>query len=315
MGGAPLGNLFDRVPEPVALATVEAAWAAGIRHFDTAPHYGAGLSEHRLGAALRGRPRAEFVLSTKVGRVLEPAADVPERAEGFVGALPFRRRLDYSADGARRSIEDSLQRLGMNRIDIVYIHDVSEDWLGPDWTGHMANAMAGAAKVLGRMREEGTIGAWGLGVNLVAPCLAALEVADPDVFLLAGRYTLLDNAALDTLFPACAARGVRIVIGGPYNSGLLAGGGTFNYELAAPEMVARARAIGAVCARHGVDLRAAALQFCAAHPVVATVIPGARTPEEVTQNAALMAAPIPRAMWDELQAEGLIPAHAPVPVS
>jgi len=177
----------------------------------------------------------------------------------------------------------------------------------------MTDAMQGAAQALTEMRREGVIGAWGLGVNLVAPCLAALEAADPDIFLLAGRYTLLDNAALDTLFPLCAARDVRIVIGGPYNSGLLAGGTTFNYEPAAPDIVARAQAMRAICERHGVDLRAAALQFCAAHPVVATVIPGARTPEEVTQNAALMAAPIPGAVWAELKAAGLIPAHAPVP--
>jgi D-threo-aldose 1-dehydrogenase len=173
--------------------------------------------------------------------------------------------------------------------------------------------MAGAARALSDLRAEGTIAAWGLGVNLAAPCLAALEAADPDVFLLAGRYTLLDTGSLDTLLPACAARGVRVVIGGPYNSGLLAGGTTFNYEQAAPEMVARAQAMGAVCARHGVDLRAAALQFCAAHPVVATVIPGARTPAEVTQNAALMATPIPADVWAELKTEKLIPAHAPVP--
>ncbi len=313
MGGAPLGNLYAAVPDAVALATVEAAWQAGIRHFDTAPHYGAGLSEHRMGQALRACPRDSFTLSTKVGRRLEPAFDVPETAENFVGALPFRRILDYSAAGARRSIEDSLQRLGMNRIDIVYIHDVSEDWLGPDWTRHMTDAMQGAARALTEMRREGVIGAWGLGVNLVAPCVAALEAADPDIFLLAGRYTLLDNAALDTLFPLCAARDVRIVIGGPYNSGLLAGGTTFNYEPAAPDIVARAQAMRAICERHGVDLRAAALQFCAAHPVVATIIPGARTPEEVTQNAALLAAPIPGAVWAELKAAGLIPAHAPVP--
>jgi D-threo-aldose 1-dehydrogenase len=315
MGGAPIGNLFAPVPASVAAATVAAAWDAGVRHYDTAPHYGAGLSEHRMGDALRAMPRDRFTLSTKVGRLLEPAFDVPDLDEGFVGALPFRRRLDYSADGARRSIEDSLQRLGMNRIDIVYIHDVSEDWLGAAWTSHFADAMAGAARALSDLRAEGTIGAWGLGVNLAAPCLAALEAADPDVFLLAGRYTLLDTGSLDTLLPACAARGVRVVIGGPYNSGLLAGGTTFNYEQAAPQMVARAQAMGAVCARHGVDLRAAALQFCAAHPVVATVIPGARTPAEVTQNAALMAAPIPADVWGELKAEKLIPAHAPVPGS
>ncbi len=313
MGGAPLGNLFDRVPEPIATATVEAAWAAGIRHFDTAPHYGAGLSEHRMGHALRDRPRNDYTFSTKVGRLLEPAFDIPEVAEGFTGGLPFRRRLDYSAAGARRSIEDSLQRLGLNRIDIVYIHDVSEDWLGAAWRQHFADAMAGAAVALTDMRREGTIGAWGLGVNLAAPCIAALDAADPDLFLLAGRYTLLDHAVLDDLFPACAARGVKLVIGGPYNSGLLAGGTTFNYEPAASDMRARATAMRAICERHDVDLRAAALQFCAAHPVVAAVIPGARTPEEVTQNAALMRAPIPPQLWTELKAANLIAAHAPVP--
>jgi D-threo-aldose 1-dehydrogenase len=313
MGGAPLGNLFDRIPEEVALATVEAAWNAGIRHYDTAPHYGVGLSEHRIGAVLRGKPRAEFALSTKIGRILEAADDVPERDEGFVGALPFRRRIDYSAAGTHRSIEDSLQRLGLSRIDIVYIHDVSEDWHGPAWKYRFAEAMAGAAKALTEMRRLGMIRAWGLGVNLVEPCLAALDAADPDIFLVAGRYTLLDHTALGQLFPTCARRGVRVVLGGPYNSGLLAGGTTFNYETAPADLAARARVLGAVCVKHGVDLKAAALQFCAAHPVVAAVIPGARKPEEVRENAAMMAAPTPGALWHELKQQGLIPADAPTP--
>lgn len=313
MGGAPLGNLFDRIPEEVALATVEAAWNAGIRHYDTAPHYGAGLSEHRMGAVLRNNPRAEFALSTKVGRILEAADDVPEHDEGFVGALPFRRRIDYSAAGTHRSIEDSLQRLGLSRVDIVYIHDVSEDWHGPAWKYRFAEAMAGAAKALTEMRRLGMIQAWGLGVNMVEPCLAALDAADPDIFLVAGRYTLLDHTALGQLFPACARRGVRVVLGGPYNSGLLAGGTTFNYETAPADLAVRARVLGAVCVKHGVDLRAAALQFCAAHPVVAAVIPGARKPEEVRENAAMMAAPIPDALWHELKQQGLIPAEAPTP--
>jgi D-threo-aldose 1-dehydrogenase len=313
MGGAPLGNLFDRIPEQVAAATVEAAWAAGIRHYDTAPHYGVGLSEHRMGAVLRQKPRAKFAISTKVGRVLEAADDVPERDEGFIGALPFRRQIDYSAAGTHRSIEDSLQRLGLSRIDIVYIHDVSEDWHGPAWKYRFAEAMAGAAKALTEMRRLGMIQAWGLGVNMVEPCLAALDAADPDLFLVAGRYTLLDHTALGQLFPACAARGVRVVLGGPYNSGLLAGGTTYNYETAPTDLAARARVIGEVCARHGVDLKAVALQFCAAHPVVAAVIPGARKPEEVRENAAMMGAPIPGALWSELKQQGLIPAEAPTP--
>jgi D-threo-aldose 1-dehydrogenase len=313
MGGAPLGNLFARIPEEEAAAALAAGWAAGIRQFDTAPHYGAGLSELRFGAMLRGRPREAFTLSSKVGRRLVPVASVPERDEGFTGGLPFRRVFDYSAGGTVRSIEDSLARLGLSRLDIVYIHDVSEDWHGPAWKARFTEAMRGAARVLADMRRRGELRAWGLGVNLVEPCLAALEAAAPDVFLVAGRYTLLDHTALRELFPACARRGVKVVIGGPYNSGLLAGGTTFNYETAAPEMAARARAIGAVCARHGVDLKAAALQFCAAHPVVAAVIPGARTPAELRENVAMMAAPIPPALWTDLRAAKLIPAEAPVP--
>ncbi len=313
MGGAPLGNLFDRIPEPVAAATMEAAWGAGIRHYDTAPHYGAGLSELRMGAMLRGKPRADFAISTKIGRLLHAADDVPELDEGFVGALPFRRSIDYSAAGTHRSIEDSLQRLGLARLDIVYIHDVSEDWHGPAWVYRFREAMEGAAKALTELRRAGVIKAWGLGVNRVEPCLAALEAADPDVFLVAGRYTLLDHTALDRLFPACAKKGARVVLGGPYNSGLLAGGTTFNYETAPPELAARAKALREVCTRHGVDLKAAALQFCTAHPVVAAAIPGARKPEEVRENAAMMAAPIPGALWGDLKQQGLIPGHAPTP--
>lgn len=313
MGGAPLGNLFDRIDEDVAAATTQAGWDAGIRHFDTAPHYGAGLSEIRMGAILRRQPRAEFWLSTKVGRLLRPVREVPELDEGFVAALPFARSFDYSAGATVRSLEDSCARMGLSSVDIVYIHDCSEDWHGADWKLRFREAMGGAAKVLSAMRKRGEIKAWGLGVNMVEPALAALEQADPDVFLVAGRYTLLDHTALAQLFPACAAKGAKVVLGGPYNSGLLAGGTTFNYETAAPEMAARARAIGAVCSRHGVDLKAAALQFCAAHPVVATVIPGARNPGEVKQNAAMMAAPVPGALWADLKREGLLPAEVSTP--
>jgi D-threo-aldose 1-dehydrogenase len=313
MGGAPLGNLFRRIPEETARAAIEAGWDADIRHFDTAPHYGAGLSEHRMGAVLRQYPRDEFTLSTKVGRLLDPVTSVPEIDENFEGGLSFRRRLDYSYDGTLRSIEDSLQRLGLSRIDIVYIHDCAEDWLGAAWTEQFAIAMNGAAKALTRLRQEGVIKAWGLGVNLVEPCLRALNEADPDLFLVAGRYTLLDHTALRELLPKCEARGVHVVVGGPYNSGLLAGGTTFNYETAPHEIVARARQIGAACDRYGVDLKAAALQFCAAHPAVAAVIPGPRTPEEVRQNAEMMVQPIPDQLWMDLKRDGLLPAEAPTP--
>lgn len=313
MGGAPLGNLFDRIDEDTALATVDAGWDEGVRHYDTAPHYGAGLSELRMGAILRRRPRGEYWISSKVGRMLRPVAEVPELDQGFVGALPFARTFDYSAGATVRSIEDSCARMGLSSIDIVYIHDCSEDWHGPEWKKMFGEAMRGAAKVLSAMRARGEIKGWGMGLNLVEPALACLEEADPDVFLIAGRYTLLDHTALARLFPACAAKGAKVVLGGPYNSGLLAGGTTFNYEAAPAELAARAKAIGAICARHGVDLKAAALQFCAAHPVVATVIPGARTPGEVRENAAMMRAPIPGALWHELRVAGLLPAEAPTP--
>ena len=313
LGGAPLGNLFAAIPDETARATSAAAWEAGIRHFDTAPHYGAGRSERRIGDALRPHAAEGYVLSTKVGRLLVPNPAPAGFDQGFADPLPFRRVVDYSAAGTRRSIEDSLQRLGLASIDIAYIHDVSEDWHGPAWTDRFAEAMQGAAVALTEMRREGTIKAWGLGVNLVEPCLRALDQADPDLFLLAGRYTLLDQAALHTLFPRCAARGVRVVIGGPYNSGLLAGGSTYNYEAAPHALVARTLALAAICDRHGIDLRAAALQFCAAHPVVAAVIPGARTPDEVRQNTALMATSIPRALWADLKHEGLLPAEVPTP--
>ncbi len=312
-GGAPLGNLFAPIDEDTAIATVRAAWDAGIRHFDTAPYYGFGLSEHRMGEVLRRHDRDEFVISTKVGRLLHADPRVGPVRKNFHHGLKFDFRFDYSAEAARRSLQDSEQRLGIPSIDIAYIHDVASDTHGPGWRPMFDAAMAGAAPVLTELRAQGVVKAWGLGVNSVDVCLMTLERADPDVFLVAGRYTLLDHTALGELFPACAERGVRVVIGGPYNSGLLAGGTTFNYETAPPELADRARRIAAVCARFEVDLKAAALQFCAAHPVVATVIPGARTPAEVTENAAMMRAPIPAELWTTLKADGLLPAHAPTP--
>ncbi len=312
-GSAPLGNLGTVVPEADAVACLAAAWDSGIRHYDTAPHYGAGLAEHRIGHALRGQPRDAYTLSTKVGRLLRAAPEAREMSQGFAHALPFRRTFDYTAAGTIRSLEDSHQRTGLNRFDIVYIHDCAEDWHGAAWKERFAEAMAGAAQVLTAMRERGEIRAWGMGLNLVEPALACLDAARPDLFLIAGRYTLLDHTALERLFPACAARGVKVVLGGPYNSGLLAGGTTFDYQPAQADRVARADAIRAICARHRTDIKAAALQFCAAHPVVAAVIPGPRTAAEVRQNADLMQAEIPGALWAELRGAGLLPEGAPTP--
>ncbi len=313
MGTAPMGNLITEVSDDDAIAAVAAGWDAGVRHFDTAPHYGAGLAEHRLGRFLRGQARDGFTLSTKIGRILHADAGVPALNENFLNALPFRRSIDYSAAGTVRSLEDSQQRMGLTRFDVVYIHDCSEDWHGPAWRERFAEAMAGAAKELSAMRARGEIRGWGMGLNMVEPALACLEAADPDIFLIAGRYTLIDHTALAKLFPACAAKGAKVVIGGPYNSGLLAGGTTFNYEPARADTVAKAQAVRAVCERHGVDVRAAALQFCAAHPVVAAVIPGPRGAAEAAQNAALMAAAIPGQLWRDLRSAGLLPEDAPTP--
>jgi D-threo-aldose 1-dehydrogenase len=310
-GGAPLGNMFDVVDEETSRGALNAAWQSGVRYYDTAPHYGSGLSEHRFGEVLRGYPRSKYVLSTKVGRLLsaEEGAENPP----FVKGLPFRVRFDYSYDGTLRSVEDSLQRLGISHIDIAFIHDLAADHHGDAWKDVFPLAMEGAAKALIRLREQGIIKAWGLGVNLTEPCELALEQSDPDLFLLAGRYSLLNQPALERLFPMCAERGVHVVVGGPYNSGLLAGGRTFEYADAPPEMVAKRDRIAAICERHGVDIRAAALQFCAAHPVVAAVIPGAKHARKVEDNAALMRQPIPAALWQELKDTGVLPADAVTP--
>lgn len=311
-GGAPLGNMFDVVDEQTAEGTLAAAWETGVRYFDTAPHYGSGLSEHRFGEVLRRYPREEFVLSTKVGRLLRADRSAPENPP-FKSGLPFRVNHDYSYDGVMRSIEDSYQRLGLAQIDIAYIHDVAEDAHGEAWEEVFETAMSGAAKALIRLRDQGVVKAWGLGVNRTEPCERALRESDPDVFLLAGRYSLLDQPALERLFPACAERGARVVVGGPYNSGLLAGGRTFEYREAPGEMVAKRDRIAEVCRRHGADIRAAALQFCAAHPVVAAIIPGAKHAEKVRENARLMAEPTPPALWEELKRENLLPTEAPTP--
>jgi len=311
-GGAPLGNMFEAIDEDTAEAALLAAWDSGVRYFDTAPHYGSGLSEHRFGNVLRRYKREEFVLSTKVGRLLRPDPSRPENAP-FVDGLPFRVEADYSYDATMRSVEDSYQRLGLAQIDVAFVHDLAADHLGDAWEEQFEVARTGAFRALDKLRDEGVIKGWGLGVNLTEPCIRALEQADPDVFLLAGRYSLLNQPALGRLFPMCGERGVHVVVGGPYNSGLLAGGRTFEYQEAPPEMVAKRDRIAAVCQRHGADIRAAALQFCAAHPVVAAIIPGAKRPEKVAENARLMAASVPAKLWQELKQEQLIPADAPTP--
>lgn len=266
-GGAPLGDMYAHSDDERARQTLAAAWDHGIRYYDTAPHYGAGLSEQRVGSFLARKPRSDYVLSTKVGRVLEPA-EAPEAAGPFVSGLYFKRRIDYSYAGARQAVYDSLQRMGVGHLDIVYIHDLSPDALGDQWTEHFATAMAGAAKALTEMRDQGLIHGWGVGVNTIEPCLRTLDEADPDVFLLATQYHLLNTAGADELFPRCLERDVSVVVGAPFGAGLLAGGDHYLYEPAADEPVRIRDRMAAICQRHGVDLKAAALQFSAAHPEI-----------------------------------------------
>ena len=316
-GGAPLGNLYAELAEDQAEAVVSHAYARGLRYFDTAPHYGNGLSEQRMGRVLRGLPRDSFALSSKVGRLLVASPSAPREQNGYVGVPPFVQRYDYSYDGALRSIEDSLRRLGLSRLDIVYIHDIDEATHGPEQPRIFREAMEGAYKALARLRSDGTIKAAGLGVNDWKVCAASLAHADFDCFLLAGRYTLLDQTAAPELLPACVARGIRIVLGGPYNSGILASGAVpgarFNYAPASTQVLARVAAIEACCAAFGVPLKAAALQFPLAHPAVATVIPGGRTRAEVDDNIAHAGHPIPARFWRALRERGLLAPALPVP--
>lgn len=318
LGGAPLGNLFSAVSDAEARALVDAAWADGCRTFDTAPHYGHGLSERRLGDALRGHPRDSYVLSSKVGRLLLPDANAASAQHSYVDILPFNQTWDFSAAGTRRSVEDSLQRLGLPRLDVVYVHD-------PDVASHGERAPAVLRQVLDetlpalqQMKHEGLIRAIGLGTNDVDVVLQVLRAAALDVLMLAGRYSLLDHSALPALLPQCTARGVRIALGGVFNSGILATGAqggkaSFNYAPAAREWLERTARIEAVCASHGVPLRAAALQFPLAHQAVDTVMLGARKVAEWSDAVAMMQHAIPAAFWTDLRAQGLLPEEAPTP--
>ena len=319
MGSAPLGGLFAPVSDADADATIERAWTLGIRYFDTAPLYGFGLSEHRFGEALRGRKRGEFVLSTKVGRLLRPGDPATLEHGQFKDALPFAEVYDYSYDGVMRSLEDSLQRLGTWRIDILLVHDL-DVWTHRSEAARRARVeefMAGGYRAMIKLREDGTVRAIGAGINETAACQDLAERGDFDCFLLAGRYTLLEQEALKTFLPLCAKRKIGIFLGGPYNTGILAtgavSGAMYNYAPAKPDILERVRKIEAVCRRHEVTLASAALQFPLAHPAVCAVIPGAKTAAEVKRNIATVEAPISADLWAELKQEKLIAADAPVP--
>ena len=320
-GGAPLGNLFHPVAEAEAITLVRHAHAAGVRYFDTAPHYGNGLSETRIGKALRGVAREEIILSSKVGRILVPDRAAPREQNSYVDVPPYRQRWDYSRAGTLRSIDDSLQRLGVSRLDIVYIHDIDRACHGAAYAQRLDQVFAGAIPALAELRDRGLIGGFGLGVNDWRVCVEVLARVDLDIVLLAGRYTLLDQSALPELLPLCQRRGVAVVVGGPYNSGILATGAHpsdgslpyFEYAPAGPERIARVAAIEAVCAEFDLPLRAAALQFPRGHPAVVNVIPGARTIAEFDQNLALATHAVPPAFWQALADRGLIAPGAPLP--
>lgn len=315
-GTAPLGNLYRTISDEDAAATIAVALAAGMHYADTAPYYGFGLAEKRLGAGLGA---SGVIVSTKVGRLLEPAdGPLQEERHGFRSAEPYAPVYDYSYDGVLRSHEASLARLGMDRVDILLIHDIGRLTHGDRHADRMAELTGGGLRALERLRDEGAIAAFGIGVN---ECEVALELLDRgplDLILLAGRYTLLEQGALDALLPRCEASGTGVVIGGPYNSGILAGerpraAAHYDYAAAPAPVLEKADRIEAVCARHQVALGAAALQFVLAHPAVTSVVPGLVSPTEVAESVSRYGAPIPAQLWAELKQEGLVRADAPVP--
>lgn len=316
-GGAPLGDLYARLDEATAVATVEAALRQGVTLLDTSPHYGNGLSEHRIGAALRRVPAAPVILSTKVGRLMDPF--VPhEPATGFQGGLPHAARFDYSHDGAMRSLEQSMLRLGVDHLDIVLIHDV-DVWTHGSKTieSRFAEAIGGAYPALAALRAAGTIKAIGVGVNEADMAARFARAGDFDTMLLAGRYSLLEQPALADFLPLAAQKQIAVMLGGVFNSGILATGAVqgarYNYQLASPVVLDKVARIERVCAAHAVPLHRAALHFALTHPAVASVVLGAVTPSEITAQAEALAAPVPAGLWSDLKAEGLLDPAAPVP--
>lgn len=317
-GGAPLGDLYTHLDEVTAQDTVRAALAAGINLVDTSPLYGHGLSEHRIGAALRSVPRGSVIVSTKVGRWMD-AGQPKGDGSGYVGGLPHPAVIDYSYDGAMRSFEQSLLRLGTDHIDILLIHDVDVWTHGDRMEQRFTEAMDGAYRALDRLRSSGAVKAIGVGVNEAEMCARFARAGNFDVMMLAGRYSLLEQGALTEFLPLALEKKIAVMLAGVFNSGILATGAKpgayYNYKPAPPEILARVARIEAVCAAHGVVLPQAALAFCAAHPAVATIVLGAVTPQEVARNLDLVARAVPAALWRDLKAEGLLVAEAPVPES
>ena len=318
-GGAPLGDLYERLDEGRAIATVESAHRAGMNLFDTSPHYGNGLSELRFGAALRRFPRDSYVLSTKVGRRMDPrVAGSSVGGPGFAGGVPHASIVDYSYDGTMRSFEQSLLRLGLDRIDIVLLHDVDVWTHGPEMADQrFREAMEGAYRAVHELRSQGVIKAVGLGLNESDTTVRFVKAGDFDCVLLAGRYSLLHQDALDEFLPLAEQKGVGVMLGGVYNSGILATGAKpgahFNYVPAPPEVMDKVARIERVCEAHGVPIAVAALRFALGAPAVASVILGGVSPEEVERNMKAINTEVPAGLWSDLKAEGLLPEAVPVP--
>jgi D-threo-aldose 1-dehydrogenase len=318
LGGVALGNGFGTHPDSQCLQTMEAAWEAGVRYFDTSPWYGLGISERRMGLFLKDKKREDFVLSTKIGRILHPHDDFKLERGIWKGKLNFSYQYDYTAQGVRKSVEDSLQRLGVSSLDIVFIHDLSPDNgdMKSDWVKYFDIAANGAMPELTRMREEGLIKAWGFGVNTIEPVLKAIEVADPDIFLSACQYSLIHHKdALNSVFPKAAERDISIVVGAPLCAGFLSGKDRYLYGTDFPNGVKeKLSSLQQVADDHQVDLRTAALQFSAAPEVVSAVIPGASDPDQAKENATSFEVCLPAYFWQELKHRKLIEENAPVPV-
>jgi len=313
LGCAALGNLYEQVSPEDAGATLHAARAAGVNYFDTAPYYGHGLSEQRLGAFLNTGSGPRVTVSSKVGRTLIPVRRGDEGDFGFAAPLANRPVFDYSADAVRAQVEHSMARLGIDEFGMLLIHDIGVMTHGEAHAATLRQAMDEALPTLRSLQQAGVVAAIGIGVNEIDVCLETLAAADIDVILLAGRYTLLEQRALDELLPACEARGVSVIVGGPFNSGALVGGGHYDYGSVPAEVRQRIHGIEAVCRRHGVPTAAAALQFPLAHPAVAAVIPGARSAAEMQANLNHMSRKIPTDLYAELKAEGLLAQGAPTP--
>ncbi|WP_028223953.1 aldo/keto reductase [Paraburkholderia ferrariae] len=316
LGCSQLGGLYHAMPATDARALVDAAWSAGLRYFDTAPYYGYTLSERRVGQALAARPRDAFTLSTKAGRLMRPDAGVRAGEDGWAEPLPFRPVFDYSYEGIMRSYEDSQQRLGLARVDVLYVHDIGSLTHGDRHAHYWSQLTAGGGfRALDELRAGGEVRAVGLGVNEWEVAVDALNEAPLDVVLLAGRYTLLEQGALEPLLDRCARLGTGVVVGGVFNSGVLAGNGKFNYTEAPAEVIEKVRRLSALCERFDVPLPAAALQFPFAHDAVVSCVIGARSVSQLQQNMAWLEQPVPADLWNALGQEGLIAPNAPVPGS